>query len=81
MCQVPSLIKCAIATTTNSLWADPRNADVQIECKGLVWHVHRHVLVAVSDWMEKHMPPPQAAGSSRNVSLNKNHPPPPVLPP
>lgn len=47
-------------SSTYSLWSNPLNSDVQIECQGVAWLVHRHVLVSVSEWMEKYMPLPQA---------------------
>lgn len=47
----------------NRLWFTPQGYDLIIWCKGLHWKVHRYVLVDMSEWMEKYMPPP-----AKNVS-------------
>lgn len=47
----------------NRLWFTPQGYDLIIWCRGLHWKVHRSVLVDMSEWMEKYMPPP-----AKNVS-------------
>lgn len=44
------------------LWDDPVGADLMIRCRSggggeAHWKVHRHILLDMSEWMEKYMPP------------------------
>lgn len=46
----------------HSLWNNPEGADLIIRCRPrggreVYWKVHRDILVDMSEWMEKYMPP------------------------
>lgn len=52
-----------------SLWFNHDSADLLICCRNshghaAYWWVHSEILIEMSEWMEKHMPPP-----AKDVSL------------
>lgn len=52
-----SRLRADMTPSHRSLWFEPDGADVLIRCRGKQWAVHRDVLVDMSEWMEKYLPP------------------------
>ncbi|PSR82705.1 hypothetical protein BD289DRAFT_483690 [Coniella lustricola] len=58
----------------SELWFDPQGYDVVIKCDGFRWHTHRHVLIGMSEWMERFLPPANKTGEPVVMTLNNWHP-------
>ncbi|KAJ4424820.1 telomerase inhibitor [Gnomoniopsis sp. IMI 355080] len=58
-----------------ALWNNPEGADLIIRCRPrggreVYWKVHRDILVDMSEWMEKYMPPEAKDGSAVEWDLS-----------